>query len=235
VTNKKEVGKHEKRRNDTAHQRALTNPEVLAALKTLRASWSDLSPRQRVEKVNVLIGLKCSMRGIAEELGKKESSFRRYIRQANPAEASDDWASMLESTLAKKPQKQSTKIPGEDVRRIPSKLPAKAIVGVTTKETHPMRHDARLSTAQQTKRITSQASTAAKTPPTVDGGSSGQKNQATEDTPRMSLPDQYILTRGPITLEKIQRLDAMSKQMERRPVQGAGTLTRQGRPLPPTD
>lgn len=94
---RKKVEKIEKRINQTVHQLAMTRPEVREALEALRACWSDLSPLQRGEQLNVLIGFKCSAGGIAKELGKPATSILRYIALANPPE---HWIETMERTWA---------------------------------------------------------------------------------------------------------------------------------------
>jgi len=213
----------------------MTNPEVQEVLNDVRACWNDLSPLQLGEKLNVLIGFKCSRRGIAKELGKPARTIDRYIALVNPPKEGSDWATMLERTLPKKPQKQSSISACEADRRIPSKIPAKKGVGPVIKEKYPAQDHAHISTAQQTKKMTSPLSIMAQEPPVVNGAMGGQENPAGEDTSKMSLVDQFNLSRGPITPDKIQRLAAMSKQMERRPFRDARSMKRQGKPLPPID
>src|ERR1035437_7425032 len=156
---KKSVGKNEKRINQTAHQRAMENPEVREALSALRARWSDLSPQQRGEQLNVLISFKCSVGGIAKELGKPATSIRRYIALANPPDAGGDWIATMERTWAEDPQEQSTMSAGEAACHFPSKIPAKKIVVPVINETCPAQDHAHTSTVQQTKKITSLLST----------------------------------------------------------------------------
>jgi hypothetical protein len=234
VMTKKRADRKEKPLNQTAHQRAMSKPEVREVLNVLRTSWSDLSPQQRGEKLNVLIGFNCSRRGIAKELGKQESNIRKYIAKANPSEEGNDWATMMKSTLAKEPQKQSTKSASEDVRRIPSKIPAKKQAEPVIKETYPMQDQARTSTAQQTKKISYPSSTAVKEPPVVSAATSGLENQAGEDTPKTSKAD-AILKAWRNREDRRQRLASTPEQIQPRPFYDAHSLGRQGGPLPPKD
>ena len=234
MTTKRKANEKEKPLNETANQRAMTRPEVREALNVLRTSWSDLSPQQRGEKLNVLIGFKCSRRGIAKELGTQESNIRKCIAKANPSEEGNDWATMMKSTLAKEPQKQNTKSASEDVRQIPSKIPAKKKAEPVIKETYPMQDQARTSTAQQTKKITYPSSTAVKEPPVVSGATSGQENQLGEDSPGKKMAD-AILKTWQNRQDKLQQLASTSEQIKPRPQYDARSLGRQGGPLPPKD
>ena len=231
---KKKADKKEKTLNVTANQRAITRPEVQEALNVLRTRWRDLSPQQRGERLNVLIGFGCSGRGIAKELGKSESNIRKYIPKANPPEEGDDWATMMESTLAKEPKKQSTKSASKDVRQKPSKIPAKKRAEPVIKETYPMQDHARTSTAQQTEKITSPSSTAVKERPVASGAKSGQENQAGENTPKTNLVDAFSNMER-IREDKKLRLASIHDQIEPRPFYDAHSLGRQGGPIPPKD
>ena len=209
MTKKKKANKNEKPRNLTAHQRAMARPEVQEIFKSLRACWKDLSPQQRCEKLSVLSGFKCSGHGIAKELGESESNIRRYIPKTNPLKEGSDFATMVKSTLAKEPQKQSTKRAREDVRRIPSKIPAKKKAEPIMKETYPMQDQARTLTAQQTKGIISPSSAAAKEPQVASGVISGREDERTVE-------------------ERIQRLALMHEQIKPRRVFNAHSMRRQG-------
>jgi hypothetical protein len=234
VTKKKKASENEKRLNLTAHQRAMTNPEVQEIFNGLRACWKDLSPQQRCEKLSVLIGFECSGRGIAKELGESESNIRRYIAKANPLEEGNDWATMMKSTLAKEPQKQGTKSASEDVRRIPSKIPAKKQAEPVIKETYPMQDQARTSTAQQTKKISYPSSTAVKEPPVVSGATSGLENQLGEDSPGKKRAG-AILKTWRDRQDRLKRLASISDEIKPRPLVDAHSIGRQGGPLPPKD
>ena len=230
---KRKADKKEKPINQTAHQRAMQRPEVRETLKALRTSWSDLSQQQRGEKLNVLIGFGCSRRKIADGLGESESSIRRSIAKANPPEEGNDWATMMKGTIAEKSQKQRTKNASEDVRRIPSKIPAMKSAAAVIRETCPTQDHAHATIAKQTKKITSPLSTAIKEPRVVSGATSGPENQAGENTPRTN-PVEAISNMERVRA-KIQRLASIPDQIKRRPLFDARSLGRQGRPLPPED
>lgn len=227
MTTKRKAGEKNKPLNETANQRAMTRPEVREALNVLRTSWSDLSSQQRGEKINVLIGFKCSRRGIAKELGKQESNIRKYIAKANPSEKGDDWATMMKSTLVKEPQKQSAKSASEDVRRIPSKTPANKKAEPIIKKTYPTQDHARASTAQQTKKITYPSLTAVKEPPVVSSASSGQENRLGEDGPGETITG-AILKAWQDRQDRLKRLASISEEIKPRPLYDARSLGRQG-------
>ena len=208
MTKKKKANKNEKPRNLTAHQRAMARPEVQEIFKGLRACWKDLSPEQRCEKLSVLSGFKCSGRGIAKELGEPESNIRKYIPKANLLEEGSDFATMVKSTLAKEPQKQSTKRASEDVCPLPTKVPEKERVAPVIEENYPTKDHAQASTAQQTKEIISPSSAATKEPQAASGVRDGRGNLTTME-------------------EKRDRLDRMHEQIEPRKRFDARSLGRQ--------
>ena len=223
---KKSVGKNEKRINQTAHQRAMESPEVREALSALRARWSDLSPQQRGEQLNVLIGFKCSINGIAEELGKSATNLRRYMEKAG-----GDWITTMENAWAEDPEEQSTRGADQYPCHFPSKIPAKKIVGPVINETCPAQDHAHTSTAQKAKKITSPLSTRVKEPPVVNSAMSRQEDQVGEDIPKTSLVNAYM-RRGQIIDDKIQRLAAIPEQIKPRPILSPTSKKRQGKPKP---
>ena len=196
-----------KKNNLTAHQRAMARPEVQEIFKGLRAGWKDLSSEQRCEKLSVLIGFKCSGRGIAKELGEPESNIRKYIPKANQLKEGSDFATMVKSTLAKESQKQSAKRASEDVRPLPTKVLAKEIVAPVIEENHPTKDNAQASTAQQTD--ISPSSAAAEEPQAASGVNDGRGNAKTLE-------------------ERIGRMDRMHEQIEPRKHFDARSLGRQG-------
>ena len=88
---RKKVEKIEKRINQTVHQLAMTRPEVREALEALRACWSDLSPLQRGEQLNVLIGFKCSAGGSPRirETGDEDPQVHRASQSAGTFDRND--------------------------------------------------------------------------------------------------------------------------------------------------
>ena len=198
-----------KKNNLTAHQRAMARPEVQEIFKGLRACWKDLSPQQRREKLSVLSGFKCSGHGIAKELGESESNIRKYIPKANQLKEGSDFATMVKSTLAKEPKKQSTKRASENVRPLPTEIPAKKRVVPVIEENHTTKDHAQASTAQQTD--ISPSSAAAKEPQAASGVNDGRGNAKSLE-------------------EKLKRVETMHEQIGPRKHFDARSLGRQGGP-----
>jgi hypothetical protein len=226
---KKSFGNNEKRINQTAHQRAMENPEVREALSALRARWNDLSPQQRGQELKVLISFKCSVRGIAKELGESESNLRRYIMEAD-----GDWITTMENAWAESPEEQSARITYQNPCHFPPRFPGKEIVVSVINETCPVPDHPHTSTAQQTKKITSPLSTRGKEPPVVNSAMSRQDDQVGKDVPKTSLVDAYM-RRGQIIDDKIQRLASLHEQIKPRPILSPTSMKRQGKPVPPED
>ena len=78
MTKKEQAGKNSvaKHMNQTANKRAMKNPKTQAILSTLRKGWDGMSPEQQGEQVLELTVLKCSVNGIADELGKPATTLR---------------------------------------------------------------------------------------------------------------------------------------------------------------
>lgn len=231
MTKKKD--KKKQRRNDTAHQRAMAYPNVQEAYSALRSNWNKLSLPQRGEQLQKLIDFGCSVRGVADDLGKKDTTLRRYIAQANSAGEGIDWSAMLEHTLAKEPQKEDITRARAAVIDMPHKIPAKQVAG-PSKEQCPMQDHAQPSKAQQTKKLIASSSKRAEEPPPAIGAVTGQEDRAGQDAPRPSPLEQYKL-RHPSLSERIRLLAEMPKLIEARPYRDARSMKRQGKPLPPTD
>lgn len=226
--------KNEKSLHQTARQLAMATSEAREALMFLRVHWDKLSPLQRGKQLDVLIGFKCSVRGIAAELQKPATSIRRYIALANPAKAGSNWIEEMQRTWAEEPEDQSEMNVGEDARQIPSGIPTETTVRSVTKEVLPAQNHALTSTAQQTKKTSSPLSTKVKQPPVVNGATSGQENRAGEDTRITRLVDAYM-NRGQVIDDNMQRLARLSEEIVKRPLTSARLMKRQGRALPPTD
>ena len=58
----------------------------------------------------------------------------------------------------------------------------------------------------------------------------GQEDSAGQNDSRISLVDQYVLSRDPFA--RIQRLATISESIERRPYRDARSMKRQGKQLP---
>ncbi|HKF49356.1 MAG TPA: hypothetical protein VKB38_18500 [Terracidiphilus sp.] len=235
---RKGLGKNEKRKrsNQTGHQRAITDPKVVDALNALRGSWSDLSPQQRGEQLSALIDRKCSVRGLAKELGKPESSLRRYMAEANSTESDGGWATMMRRTLAKGPVAPNAPgAPKNSGNRISEILQAKKGTKAVVKDKPNVEDRVHLPTTPQTKNRVSPPSATAQGQPIENSGLGGTQSQAGNGGPRISLVDQYRFSRGQGISDKMQRLAEVADSIQPRPFRNARSLKRQGKPSPPTD
>jgi hypothetical protein len=214
--------------NQTAHQRAMTNPEAQEALRALRARWSKLSPQQRGEQLKVLIGFKgTTMRGIAKDLGQPETTIRRYIKPAS------DWIADMEDAWAEDPQEQSERGADQYSCHFPPKIPAWKKLEPVINEKSPAQDDAHISTAQQTKKITLPISIRAKEPPVVKDATSGQEDQVRKNTPKTGpVP---AMSRDLTFRERMEGMIASVDQIKPRREFDARSMPRQGKPVPPID
>jgi hypothetical protein len=236
MTKRKKAGKNQeaKHLNQTAHQQAMKNPKTQAAFSALRERWDGMSAEQRGEQLIGLVGFKCSVRGIADELGKPETTIRRNIERAKSPETSSAWIAMMERTLAKGPLTQKTKSAREVAGCKPSEIPAKRGAQPVIQEMSPVKDDVHSSTTQQTKRITSSSSTSAQVRPVMNQTLSDKESRPGEHEPKTRLVDLSI-SREQIIQDKIQRLAAIPDSIQPRPFRDARSMQRQGRPLPPID
>jgi hypothetical protein len=236
MTKRKKAGKNQEKKhvNDTANQRAMKNPKAQAILSALRKGWDGMSPEQLGEQVIELIRLKCSVRGIADELGKAESTVRRKVDSAKSAGTNSGWIRMLERTLAKKPlkpkAKSARKVPGCK----PSVAPAEKGPRAAIKKVCPVKNDVHSSTVQQIKRTASSSSTSAQVHRVVNHASSDKESLPGEQEPKANLVELYM-NRDQSNLDKIQQLAGIADSIAPRPYRDARSMERQGRPLPPSD
>ena len=233
MTKKKDTGKNKKPRNQTAHRRAMASPQVQDAIIALRDGWDSLSPEQRGKQLNELIGLKCSVRGIADDSGIPESSIRRNMLLANPSEPGSDWIAMMKSTLAKEPEEENPISALEAARQ--SRATFQSLKKeAPNKEKCPTQDHAQPSKAPQTNKLIASSSKRAEDPLPVIDAVTGQEDRAGQDAPRPSLLEQYKLGH-PSRSERIRQLAAMPGLTYSRPYRDARSMKRQGKPLPPTD
>ena len=237
MTKRKKAGKNEKeqRVNQTAHQQAMANPQAQKALSVLRDDWNGLSPEQLGERLNELIGLGCSARGIAKELGKPETSIRRYIALANQPEPGSDWITMLERTLATGFPTQSAKNTREAADCKPSRIPTKKGARPIVKETSSVKDHVQSSRTPQAKKVATPPSTRAQERPILDRVASEKQSQPGVGEPGMSPLELYKLSKGQSLEDRMRRLAAISDSIKPRPFRNAHSMQRQGRPLPPKD
>ena len=226
---RKDVGKNGQRRNDTDHQRAMTEPRVQKLLDALRVSWNDLSPQERGEQLSKLIDFGCSVRGIARELGKPESSIRRYITQANSSESGSDWSAMMERTFAKEPQEETTMSAIEAAREARSMFQSRKRKGPIVEEMQSGKDHPHSSTAPPAKKVTSPSLTRAPKRPIANPALSGKQSQAGSGEPRTSLVDNWKSSQGQSSSDSVRRLEAISNSIEPRPFQNAKSMKRQGK------
>ena len=66
------------KKNNTANSRALNDPKVRKALKSLQEYWDVLSQPEQIERVNDLLKFGCSRRGIADETKIPLSTLSRH-------------------------------------------------------------------------------------------------------------------------------------------------------------
>jgi hypothetical protein len=213
--------------NQTAHRRAMKNSKTNAAFSSLRERWDGMSDEQRGEQLIELIRLKCSVRGIADDLGEKESNLRRYIGSAKTTGTNSGWIGRMERTLAKRPLTPKTKSACEVADCKPSAAPAKKGSRSVTEEMDPVENDVHSSTTPHAKEIALSSSTVAQERPVV--------NHASRD--KESRPGEHDLSisSGPITEDRIRRLAGIADSIKARPVWDAHSMERQGIPLPPVD
>jgi hypothetical protein len=233
MTKRKKAGKNQKAKhlNQTAHRRAMKNSKTEAAFSSLRERWDGMSDEQRGEQLIELIGLKCSVRGLADDLGKPESTIRRYIRLAKSTQTNRGWIARLERTLAKGPLTQKTTSARELADCKPSETPSKKAPQSVIKEMYPVKNDVHSSTTQQTKRIISSSSTSAQVRPVINQASSEKESRPGVHEPRARPIDLYF-SRMQITQDKIQRLAAIPDSIEARPYRDAKSIKRQGKSSP---
>jgi len=238
VTKKKKAGKNEKRTNQTAHERALTNPRARETIGALRATWDNLTPDDRGEKLNDLIRLGCSVRGLARELDKPESTIRRYIALAHSSESGGNWIATIERTLAKKRAKE------REVSRIEALRESKAMfekngelkpVPNDKSAANDAKHKLSEHKTQQTRQSPHPVSRGAEEPSQGNGVASEKGRRAEEPKQKIDLVERYRLQSGGVTPKRIQRLQAIVESIAPRPYRDARSMKRQGRPLPPTD
>ncbi|WP_348261359.1 hypothetical protein P8935_16335 [Telmatobacter sp. DSM 110680] len=235
MTKGKKASKREKakRVNNTAHQRALENPETQAALSDLRERWNDISAKKRGEQLLRLIGFGCSVRGIADDLVKPASNIRRDIALANSPEPESGWIELMNSTIAKRPPKQKKELSRLDASR-EARMPPKKKSFI--KRMHPAKEDLPSLTIQQPQKVISPLSTSIKARPLVNRASSNQQSQSAEHESKPDLVAQYSkLRERQINPEAIRRLDEIINSTDTRPIRNARSMTRQGKPSPQTD
>lgn len=229
---KKNADKNKNHTNQTAHEHALTNLPVREAIGELRASWDNLAPEERGDKLQKLVNSGCSLRGISEGSGIPPTTIRRYFALVKPSTES---SASLEHTPAKDPQTGDAKRARAAVLPMLPKTPAKTGVELVMNRKYPPQDPAQDSKAQRTITIASSSETGVKEASAVKDAADGQEVRTGEATAPKSLVDLYQLYRGPMTPERLQLVVEMAKSMERPKYRDARSMKRQGRPVPTTD
>ena len=75
------------RRNKNRHFRSKLNPKVMGLIATLRNGWADLGRVERGQRINKLVSVGCSKRGLGNDLGIPEASLRRDAKIAELPES----------------------------------------------------------------------------------------------------------------------------------------------------
>ncbi len=187
MSTRKKVGKIEKRINQTAHQRAMTQPRSSRGLKcssSLLEQPQSVATGRTAKRVE---GLQMFCEGDRQGIRGTGDKYPQVHRASQSA--GSDWIATMERTWAEDAEEQSTMSAVEPPCRFPSKIPAKKIVGPVINETSPAQDHAHPSTAQQTKKIASPLSTTVKEPPVVNGPMSRQEVQVGEGTPKTGQRD----------------------------------------------
>jgi hypothetical protein len=233
VTKKKKTGDNKKRRNLTAHDRAMTDPQVQEVFRVLQSNWNKLTPPEKGEQgeqLQKLVDSGCSVRGLERNLGEPASNIRRYMAQAK---GSDQRSGRIANISTKKPTRQNTLSVLEAARESQAMFQRNRTVGPALKETGWGKKPQGASVAQPTKKmIAGPASVATRVEPVIDDGLGGKENRVEEGQRSKSLIHQWKLGH-PDNSERIQLLASMT--IEPRPFRDARSMKRQGRPLPPTD
>ena len=239
MTMKNKDGNNGKRRNVTAHDRAMTDPEVQKVFGALRSKWNKLTPLQKGEQgeqLQKLVDSGCSVRGLERDLGEPASNIRRYLRLANASGEGSDRVTMLQRTLTKKfPETDTRSSRVADRQMTPKKIPAKPEMRPIRNQKYPGQNHENPSKTERINSIASLSSTTANESPVAKAPVTERDDRAREESPKMSLQDQYMLSRGPMTPEKMRLVAEIAKSFQRPPRGDARSMKRQGRPILPED
>jgi hypothetical protein len=233
VTKKNEDGKT-KKRNQTAHQRAMANPKIREAVSALQSNWDDLSPGQLGEQLQRLVYAECSVKGLARDLGKPESNLRRHIELVNPSRSRSDSKAEIKRTSAKEPEKRSVTSSLKAAIESRNMFFKKKAIAPAVQKPDPPNEPQHPAMAQRAKMISNPASIVTKAPLVVVDGLARQESPAEEERPPMSPLESYN-SATPSLQERMQQLASLPDSIPSRPFRDARSMKRQGRPLPPTD
>jgi hypothetical protein len=216
--------KETNRVNETANQRAMKNPKTQGILNALRKGWNGMSAEQQGEQVLELTVLKCSVNGIADELGQPATTLRRRIALVKSAGTNSGWIRRIDRTLAKEPKTKSTR---EVADCKPSETPAKKGPGPVIKEMEPVKNEVHSSTTQQPKRIAGSSLTSTHVRPVMNNTLSEKENLPAQHESKTRLVDLYN-SRGQIAQDRMQRLADIANSIPKRPDWNARSMKRQG-------
>lgn len=228
MTKRKKAGK--KHVNQTAHQRAMTNPKTQAILTALRKGWDGMSPEQLGKQVIELISLECSVRGIADELGRPATTIRRCIGSAKSSETSRGRSATMKRAVAKESLTQKTKSAREVAGCKSSETPAKQEAPSPIKEISSVRDDAHSSTTQQTERITTSSSTRAQVRPDVNQTLSDEESRPGEHEAKTRPVGPSVSSEKTIQARMQRLADLAAEPMQPRPIWNANSMRRHGKP-----
>jgi hypothetical protein len=77
----------QKRRNKNQHYRATLIPNVRKLIEFLRNSWAVMGAVERGQRINKLVSVGCSKRGLGKDLGIPETNIRRHAEIAGLPES----------------------------------------------------------------------------------------------------------------------------------------------------
>lgn len=231
---KKKHSNGNKRSNETAHQRAMTDPKVREAMATLGSNWKLLSQQELGAKLSELVELNCSVRGIAEASKIPASTIRRRIASVASLKSLSGRNTELVRTLGKISGMRSPKSAIEAARESNAMFQKNRPVAPEIEQKFPAKSSQHPRKLKPPESSVGTPSVATKVPVTAEGKLGGRKRRSDEELPKMSLVDQYRL--GQLSGPEVRRVFASQpKLLERRPFRDISSMKRQGRPVPPTD
>lgn len=219
--------------NNTAHQRAMSNPKVHEILNILRFGLKKLSPRERDEQLNKLDDLGCSIRGIAKELKIPASSLRRSRSSLKSMDSESDWIQLMEGTLAKTPHDEPERSRFQAVREARSAISSRKLMDPVKNLKPPTPVRAFSTSGQRAMRITAPQSAPVKVPRKLENEESALREaseHARTEKPPIDLVDRYMELKVQIPQEKIRRLAEIAESVGTRPYRDARSMKRQGTP-----
>lgn len=240
MTKKKVVGENQKHRNQTAHQRALSDPAIRKALGVLESNWESLSHIELGERLNHLKELDCSVRGMSDELKKKPTTIRRYIEQFKASQSKRDSAEETRHTRPDKPKERTTLSSIEAAKESKAMFARSKALGLGINKPGPVKEPQ--SSAETQPAAKTQSAKLAASPALMTASEPSLKSEGLEEkvTPTQEVatkidpPNIYQLAQANRS-KQIQRLASLSDQIAPRPYRNAWSMKRQGTPVPEKD